>query len=148
MPEADVARLESELRGKTLLTYWHFLQQGERSLGAREVQRALGFSSPSVAFHHLEKLHRLNLLNKSATGEYTLAGEVKVGLLKLFVRVGRLMLPRYLFYAILVTTTLAAYVTLYPQPLTVHNLMALIIGALASSILWYETIRVIREAPF
>jgi len=148
MPEANMARLESELRGKTLLTYWHFLQQGDRPLGVREVQRALGFSSPSVAFHHLEKLHRLNLLNKSDTGEYTLVGEVKVGFIKLFVRVGRLMLPRYLFYAILVTTTLAAYVALYPQPLTVHNLMALIIGVLASGILWYETIRIMREAPF
>ena len=42
-------------------------------VGAREVQRDLGLSSPSVAWHHLEKLRELGLLRKNARGEYTLA---------------------------------------------------------------------------
>ena len=40
--------LEPELRGNTLRVYWYMLQQG-KSVGVREVQRAISMSSPSVA---------------------------------------------------------------------------------------------------
>jgi len=52
------------LKGKTLKVYWYMLQQPSRSVGVREIQRALRFSSPSVALHHLEKLEDLGLVQK------------------------------------------------------------------------------------
>jgi len=99
--EFDMAFLESALKGKTLLVYWYLLHQPAHAVGVREVQRALGFSSPSIAVHHLEKLQDLGLIRKKGTGEYVLEGKVKVGILRFFTRMGRFLVPRYLFYSIL-----------------------------------------------
>jgi len=89
----DDALVEAKLRGRTLLVYWFLLRSPRLSVGVREVQRALGFSSPSVAAHHLEKLVSLGLVEKRVTGEYVLRREVKVVVLRLFTRVGRFMVP-------------------------------------------------------
>ncbi|MBT7914802.1 hypothetical protein HN588_12945, partial [Candidatus Bathyarchaeota archaeon] len=43
------AIIESELKGKTLLVYMHMLKKPGTKVGVREVQRDLGFSSPSVS---------------------------------------------------------------------------------------------------
>ena len=56
--QSDRERIEYELRGKTLKVYLYILRQG-KAVGVREVQRELGLSSPSVAFHHIEKLKTL-----------------------------------------------------------------------------------------
>jgi hypothetical protein len=147
--EGDLSHIESELKGKTLLVYWYFLRQGDARIGVRAVQRALDFSSPSVAFHHMEKLRRLGLLDKNPLGEYRLVGEVKVGLLRHFVRWGRILLPRHLFYAVMFTCMIVTYVVVYPQSLSnVHNLVALIFGVVACLIFWYEALKIRRDAPF
>ena len=109
----DMAFLESELKGKTLLVYWYLTQQPTHTVGIREVQRALGFSSPSIAVHHLEKLQDLGLVTKKGTGEYVLEEEVKIGILKFFMRMGRFIVPRYLFYSVLFSTMLIAYLALW-----------------------------------
>lgn len=149
MTANDLSHIEAELKGKTLLVYWRFLRRGGESIGTRAIQRDLNLSSPSVAFHHLEKLRRLGLLDKNQVGEYRLVGEVKIGLLKFFVRWGRIMLPRYFFYSIMFTCMLVTYLIVYPQSLSnVHNLVALIFGVVSCAIFWYETIKIRREAPF
>ncbi|NIM45531.1 MAG: hypothetical protein GTN80_07805, partial [Nitrososphaeria archaeon] len=56
MAEKDIGKFESELKGKTLLVYWYLIKERGDSVGVREIQRALKFSSPSVASYHLEKL--------------------------------------------------------------------------------------------
>ena len=86
MTAKDFSHIESELKGKTLPVYWHLLRRGKESIGTRVIQRDLNFSSLSMAFHHLEKLRRLGLLDKKRVGEYRLIGEVKIGLLRFFVR--------------------------------------------------------------
>ncbi len=77
MPERDAGEIASQLRGKSILIY--MIRRGRSRVGVREVQRALGLSSPSVAHHHMEKLRGLGLLEKSATGEYRVIGRVDVG---------------------------------------------------------------------
>jgi len=146
--EFDLALLESELKGKTLIVYWHLLKSSGSKVGVREVQRKLGFSSPSVAVYHLDKLMSLGLVEKTVTGEYVLISEVKTGLLRFFMRLGRFLVPRYLFYSVWFTTMLISYIIFYGQSLCVHNTAALIFGLSASSILWFETVRVLREKPF
>ena len=146
--EFDLALLESELKGKTLIVYWHLLKSSGSKVGVREVQRKLGFSSPSVAVYHLDKLMSLGLVEKTVTGEYVLISEVKTGLLRFFTRLGRFLVPRYLFYSVWFTTMLISYIIFYGQSLCVHNTAALIFGLSASSILWFETVRVLREKPF
>jgi len=147
---SDLAVVESALKGKTLLVYWYLLRSPSSGVGVREVQRSLGFSSPSVAAHHLEKLLSLGLVEKSMTGEYFLAQEVKVGILRFFTRMGRFLVPRYLFYSVWFSTMLTVYLTLY-WPLhsgSIHNIVAIIFGLAACLILWYETLRLWREKPF
>jgi len=144
----DLAQIESELKGKTLLVYWHMLKTPTGKIGVRQIQRALGFSSPSVATHHLEKLISLGLVDKSGTGEYFLIQEIKIGLLRFFTRLGRFLVPRFLFYSVWFTTMLIVYLTFYGHDGSVHNLVAIIFGVLASLILWLETVRLWREKPF
>ena len=103
--EVDEERIESELKGNTLRVYWFMLRSGGDSVGIREVQRALGFSSPTLAAYHLDKLVDLHLVEKKR-GEYYLVKTVKVGVLKQFMKFGTLLLPRYLLYATFFTALL------------------------------------------
>ena len=149
----DLAEIESHLKGKTLQIYWYLLRDPSSSVGVREVQRSLGLSSPSVAAHHLDKLLNLGLVEKTIRGEYLLNQEVKVGLLKFFSRMGRFLVPRYLFYAIWLSTMFAIYVVVYNMILyqptgSVHNLAAILFGVVANIVLWLETVRLWKEKPF
>jgi len=145
---SDLAQIESELKGKTLQIYWYMLRSPGSHVGVREIQRALRLSSPSVASHHLEKLVSLSLVDKTRTGEYYITQEVKVGLLRFFTRLGRFLVPRYLFYSIWFTTMLIIYITFYRPDGSIHNLIAMIFGTLATLVLWLETLRLWRQKPF
>jgi len=147
MSDVSLAEIESKLRGKTLLVYWFMLKAQSSPVGVREIQRALGFSSPSVAAHHLDKLLSLGLVEKTLRGEYFLAREVKVGVLRFFTRLGRFMIPRYLFYSVWFSTMLLVYLVLYGHSGGIHNLVAIIFGVSACVILWFETIRLWMEKP-
>ena len=150
---ADLAVIESQLKGKTLQIYWYLLKDPNSSVGVREVQRSLGLSSPSVAAHHLNKLLSLGLVEKNTRSEYLLNQEIKVGLLKFFSRMGRFLVPRHLFYAIWLSTMFAIYlivynVILYQPTGSVHNLAAILFGVVANLVLWIETVRLWKEKPF
>lgn len=144
----DDVEIESYLRGKTLLVYLFMLRSHGSPIGVREVQRALGFSSPSVAAHHLDKLCSLGLVERTPRGEYMLVREVKVGVLRFFIRFGRFMIPRFLFYSVWFTTMLIFYLVFYGHSLSIHNIVAITFGVLACAILWYETLRLWIERPF
>ena len=146
--ELDAAFLESALKGKTLLVYWYLLQQSTHTVGVREVQRALGFSSPSIAVHHLQKLQDLGLIDKKGTGEYVLEEEVKVGILRFFTRMGSFLVPRYLFYSVLFTTMLATYLSVSYITQVPPSFYTVAFGAIALLIFWIETIRLWRARPF
>jgi hypothetical protein len=147
-PASDLAVIESQLKGKTLQVYWYLLRSPGHSAGVREIQRSLHFSSPSIAVHHLEKLQNLKLVTKKGTGEYVLKEEVKVGLLRFFTRIGRFLIPRYLFYSVWLSTMVITYLLFYGVTGSVHNFFALIFGIVGCSVLWFETIRLWREKPF
>ena len=149
MQEERERIIESELKGLTLRVYWHILSLNRKeSIGTRSVQRALGLSSPSVASHHLEKLKTLGLLDKDSTGEYRLVGLVKVGVLRNFVGVLGVLLPRYLFYSTMFTAMLVLYPIIYPPNFSAHNIMAFVFGISAVVVSWNETFRVWRMRPF
>jgi hypothetical protein len=145
---SDLAFLESELKGKTLLVYWYLLQQPDHTVGVREVQRSLSFSSPSIAVHHLQKLENLGLIEKKGTGEYVLEEEVKVGILRLFTRMGGFLVPRYLFYSVMFTTMLITYVAVSFLANVLPSFYALAFGSIATLIFWIETIRLWRARPY
>ncbi|MEM3382717.1 MAG: hypothetical protein QXL52_01840 [Nitrososphaerales archaeon] len=142
--EKSVNKIEAELKGKTLLVYWYMIKRNS-PVGIREVQRALRFSSPSIAHHHLDKLISLGLLEKDEYGRYFLKEYVEVGILQFFTKIGKFMLPRYSFYASFFSTLLIAYVYQYAGAL---NVFALLSMTIATIIFWYETLRVWRRKPY
>jgi len=144
----DVQAVERELTGKTLQTYWYLIEKPTRTTGPRELQRALNFFSPSIAVHHLEKLRKLGLVNKTETGEYVLKEEVKVGILPLFIHAGRFLVPRYFFYSVLVSTMLIGYLLLSFIANVPLNPYALLFGLVSTIIFWVETVRLWKKKPF
>src|SRR6266571_7462148 len=89
---------EYVLRGKTLKVYLYLLRH-KQARGVSEVQHALGFSSPSIAVHHLDKLLRLGVVSKDEFGSYILERKIDSSILQGFVNIGSLILPRFAFYA-------------------------------------------------
>lgn len=135
----DEEKIEAELKGKTLQVYCYMLRAPNSSVGVREVQKALRFSSPRLAAYHLEKLKKLELAKKER-GEYCLVREVRVGVLKQFVRFGAFLLPRYLFYAAMFTTFLI-YIVIIFKEMNFWSLFALLLSIFGTMIFWYETVR-------
>ena len=135
---------ESELRGRTLRTYL-FMLKNAKPVGVRELQRALGLSSPSVAYHHLDKLIRMGLIEKDQYGEYTLVKSANVDVLQAFTQVGKLFVPRFAFYAVFFTTILVGYLLIFRGDL---NLFAIAFGVFAFIFALYETIRTWKRRPF
>ena len=142
----DEEVIAAELKGKTLLVYMYRLRSSDSSVGVREVQRALNFSSPSVSSYHLTKLQELGLV-ESERGEYKLIREVKIGVLRQFVTFGGIMLPRFLFYAVLVTSMLLTFLVQVPNDSSRFYFSSLLLGTVPAIILWYETIRIWRDRP-
>jgi len=144
----DETKLDYALRGKAWKVYWLLLKNGH-SMSVREVQRALHFSSPSVANHHLEQLRELGLVEKqNVGGHYYLVNQVKIGVLRHFVKLGKLLFPRYFFYAVFSTTLLITYLLFLMQGFTRENLFILSFGTIVSVIFWYEAVRVWSLRPF
>lgn len=145
----DETNLEYALRGKAWKVYWYLLKNGN-PVSAREVQRALRFSSPSVANHHLEQLRELGLVEKQDIGgHYVLVNQVKIGVLRHYVKLGKLLFPRYFFYALFTTVFYAAYLLFLTQSwLTRENLFITVFGAVVCAIFWYEAYRVWTMRPF
>jgi hypothetical protein len=138
-------KIESVLKGNTLRVYWFLLRSTNGVVGARETQRALKFSSPALAVYHLDKLAEFGLAEKT-NGEYRLVKAVNVGVLKQFVRFGSLMLPRHFLYATMFTTLMIFYLTQFNR-VDFFSLFALVLGLLATGIMWYETFKAWRQKP-
>lgn len=117
----------------------------KQTVGVREVQRALNFSSPTLALYHLDKLKDLGLVSKES-GEYRLIKEVKVDVLKQFLKLGRVFVPRFALYAVLFSALFVYYVLVLPD-LTLYTFFGLLFGALGSAIFWFETWKAWRQQP-
>ena len=143
---SDEEIIESELKGKTLLVYTYMLKRPNDPVGVREVQRELGFSSPSVSSYHLNKLQELGLV-ENVYGDYKIMRDIKVGVLRQFITLGGLMLPRYLFYAVLMTTMLLTFLVQTPFYPTREYISTVVMGLVPCIILWFETIKIWRERP-
>ena len=138
-------KVESFLKGNTLRVYWFLLQSPNGIVGARETQRALKFSSPALAVYHLDKLTELGLAEKT-NGEYRLVKAVNVGVLKQFVRFGAFMLPRHFLYATMFTTLMIFFLIQF-KLVNFYSVFALVLGLLATGIMWYETLKAWRQKP-
>ena len=138
--------VDAELKGNTLRVYIYALKK--RKVGVREVQRALLMSNPSLAQYHLNKLRELGLVSEN-NGEYEVAGQVKVDVMRDFLRLGTLIVPRFVFYAV-VFTVFAGYLAFLGYPyfalVPVLEWFSAALG-LAAAAFWYEAVRAWRSAP-
>ncbi len=112
-------------------------------VSVREVQKALKFSSSSVANHHLEQLRELGLVKKQDVGGYySLVAEVKIGILRHYVKLGKVLFPRFLFYAIFFTTCLRRFCCLWFQGFRVRTFSLLCLA------LWFVLFSGMRHNGF
>ena len=143
--EEELAEL---VKGKTLSVYWYMLRHTE-PLTAREVQRGAELSSPSLSMHHLERLRQFGLVEKDVHGQYTIKRDVRIGILNQFMGRGRIMVPRFLFYATFYTSLTAALGTiLLWWPTDWYSWILLLLLVSTCAVLWYEALKVWREQPF
>lgn len=135
--------IEDQLKGKTLQIYMYMVKRKE-PVGVREVQRDLGFSSPSVANYHIDKLVELALVSQDDYGRYFVVQKIQPGVLQAFVNIGGLAVPRLSFFAAFFTTMLIAYVILNYNDLNIYAVGFAVAGSVA---FWFETVRVWIKRP-
>jgi hypothetical protein len=141
----DDEEIISKLKGNTLRAYWAILSTNDGLIGVRELQRQLGFSSPALAAYHLNKLVDFKLVINDR-GDYRLIKEVKVGILKQYIKLGTFLFPRYVLYATMFTTLLLFLLTRLDE-LTFYSVYALLVSLISAVIAWYEAIRIWEQRP-
>lgn len=127
------------LKGNALGIY-RFMLKYNKPIGVRELSRAMGLSSPSVAQHHLIRLESMGLI-KRESGNFVINKVV----LQNCVKISRLLIPRYFFYLLLSISGLLVELYFYPVVLFQAYVIALIIQTVVIIIFAYETIRIWRK---
>ncbi len=118
------------LSGTALRVYLYMLRSGG-PVTPRELQKAMGFRSISTAYHHLERLASMGLVEKR--GEGYVARRPR-GLLGLYLRLHGRLIPRLLVTAAAVTGTAVGYTLAQRDPL------AAILLWVASLLMWLEAL--------
>ncbi|MFW9903812.1 MAG: winged helix-turn-helix domain-containing protein [Candidatus Thorarchaeota archaeon] len=111
-----------DLQGKTLRIYSYLLTHSEA--GIRELQRNLGLSSSNVVSHHIKKLIKQGLVTQnSKNNKYTVVKEVRIGVLSLYTRFGRYLIPKNLFLLTFFCSMTLMYIALIiiPNGLLTHG---------------------------
>jgi hypothetical protein len=144
-PSADTL-----LKGNTLRAYLYFLKNTNQEVGIREVQRALGFKTASLAQYHVQKLLDLGFINKTSFGNYTLVKETKLQILSPFVKFGSKVVPRLLMYLVM-NVVLLTYTIIFILPSeSIDNIKIWVVILIGTNTLAfaYETIRSWKHIPF
>ncbi len=131
-----------DIHGNTLRAYLYLVKSGPSEL--REVQRALGFSTPSLASYHLGRLVEAGYASQDEHGRYLPAQGASNAILDGYTKLGGVVVPQLLFFSLLFSIVIgffalmslsyAAYV-----PLLVAASVAMVV------VLWYETAKVWRR---
>jgi len=143
--------IETSIEGKALQVYWYIYSHN--NVGVREIQKALKFSSSGTVAYQIEKLLKTGIISKdSEEGKYRINREIKIGILKFFVRIGTRVIPRVALYLIFYFLGLIIYLTFaliqgvkfIAEPLSILLLIFLVFGII---ILIFETIKVWKLNP-
>lgn len=135
--KSGIKKSDDILKGNSLEIY-RILLRSKKPLGVREIQRKLNLSSPSVVQWHLSKLEEAGLV-KHEMGNYT----VNRIMLDNCIKVSRFIVPKYLFYSLLMVLLLIIeLVPFRPAILTSQYFFAIIAILIAAVIFCYETVKV------
>ncbi|MFW9876092.1 MAG: hypothetical protein ACFFG0_23565 [Candidatus Thorarchaeota archaeon] len=142
---------ETSIEGKALQVYWYLYSHNHASI--REMQKALNFSSSGTVAYQITKLLNDGIISKShEEGKYIINKEIKIGILKFFVRIGTRVIPRISFYLIIYILGFVIYSILallygnkfITEPLSFLLLFFLITGTI---ILIFESIKIWKLNP-
>ncbi|MFX1511473.1 MAG: hypothetical protein ACFFCQ_02700 [Promethearchaeota archaeon] len=137
------------LQGKTLQIYWYLLTNKEA--GIRRIQKDLLISSPSTVSYHVNKLTSVGLVSQSLkTGKYYVLEEVQDGILGLYVKIGRRMIPRFIMYLSYFSFGIGMFTIFLFQrtsPINLEDLLFYLFSCSALLIFSYEAIKVWRMKP-
>ncbi len=144
MTKDELEDLDVEVGGEynTLRVYVFMLKV--KSSTARNVQEKLGFSSPALAQHHLEKLKKFSLMTKDYDGTYHVKS-TSFGILKLYVRTGRWIIPRTIFFVVIFAILSGFFLLKY----TTNPYFGIvgIVSIVGLAIAIFETVRSYRVLP-
>jgi DNA-binding transcriptional ArsR family regulator len=115
-------------QGKTLQVY-RFIIRCNEPARVREIQRNLGFSSPSLVLYHLEKLKEAGLIKEEGIGY--VADKV---LLRNLVRFRSTLIPRYFFYFLFFTLGTILELTLLRPPIVAREYLIAVLFTSAAAI--------------
>ncbi len=132
------------ISGNTLRVYIFVLTHGPSEL--REIQRGLGFSTPSLASYHLGKLVKAGYVKQDADGRYVANQEVAPKILEEYSKVGSYIVPNTLFFAIFfsILTGYFAYRALSASSQAYVDYLAATSVAMCG-VFWYDVVRYWRK---
>ncbi len=135
-----------DLKGKTLAVYFFLLGQ-TKPISAREIQRRMGISSPSLVLYHLKKLEALELVEMDQIEGFRVTKYIRVGILRFFVGLGGFFLPRYVFYSLFAISYLIGALWLFGWYLTPHFILLVLFSSFSIIVFLYEAVSMWRSRP-
>lgn len=138
--ERDEDKSEDDVLKGTTLKAYKFVFKSSKAVRPYEVQRGLGFSSPSVAQYHLAKLLSAGLVQESEAG-YTVNKVIFGSLL----RIRRTVLHFQITYSILFASALVVLLTIFrPPQLSSVYVFSLVVIWIALGTSLFECLRALR----
>lgn len=133
--------------GKTLDVYLCILTR-EGGVGVRDIWRELGFSSPSLAQYHVNKLLDLRLIEADFDGKYIVNDQESIEALRSFLLLRGMLIPRLTIYSALLLGLMVSYVSLWPWRGDFRDLATLFIGLFSACAFLFEAVKQYRGLTF
>jgi DNA-binding transcriptional ArsR family regulator len=140
--DARKAGTRFEMKGNTLKVYLYALKHGSCEL--REIQHALGFSSPSLASYHLNRLIDAGYMKQEDDGRYSVEKDASKDVIEGYSKLGTKLVPQ-LFFVALLFTILVGYFSFRTLLSPSFSLFLIAVSICCVGALWVETIRLWRK---
>ncbi len=132
-----------QIYGKTWDVYLCILTSSA-PIGVREIWRALGFSSPSLAQYHVNKLLDLKLIENTVDGKYVTNDEERLEALRSFLMLRGMLIPRMVVYAALLSGVLVSYVLFWPWRGDFRDLVTVSVTLFSIAAFLFEAVKQYR----
>ena len=132
-----------QIYGKTWDVYLCILTSST-PIGVREIWRALGFSSPSLAQYHVNKLLELKLIENTVDGKYVTNDEERLEALRSFLMLRGMLIPRMVVYAALLSGVLVSYVLFWPWRGDFRDLVTVSVTLFSIAAFLFEAVKQYR----
>jgi len=136
-------KVSKQIYGKTWDVYLCILT-ATSPIGVREIWRALGLSSPSLAQYHVNKLLELKLIETTDEGKYVTNDEEQLEALRSFLTLRGMLIPRMVVYAALLSGILVSYVLFWPWRGDFRDLTVLVVCLFSVAAFSFEAFKQYR----